>query len=62
MNLDMAGQPFTYLLSPYQGSSAWLKWLMIQVLTTSDCFDTVPHDILCSKLKKLDIAPYAMDY
>ena len=47
----------------------WLKWLdsgfdyvRIFSLELSKAFDSVPHDILCSKLKTLDINPYVTNW
>lgn len=48
---------------------AWLKWLdsdakYVRVLSFdfSKAFDSVPHDILCEKIKKLPINPYVVNW
>ena len=48
---------------------AWLKWLdsgydyvRIFSFDFSKAFDSVPHDILCSKLKSLEINPYVTNW
>ena len=48
---------------------AWLRWLdsgfdyvTIFSFDFRKAFDSVPHDILCSKLKSLDINPYVTNW
>ena len=48
---------------------AWLKWLdsgfdYVRIFSFDfrKAFDSVPHDILCSKLKSLDINPYVTNW
>ena len=48
---------------------AWLKWLdsgfdyvRIFSFDFTKAFDSVPHDILCCKLKSLDINPYVTNW
>ena len=47
----------------------WLRWLekdakYVRVIPfdLSKAFDSVPHDILCEKLKKLSINPYVINW
>ena len=45
----------------------WMEWLdasMVRVFSFdfSKAFDTVPHEILCNKLKKLPISPYIINW
>ncbi len=75
MNLTVGNDQFAYkekhnttmaLIKCYHN---WVKWLdedadFVRVfsLDFSKAFDTVPHDIVCSKLASLDINPYIINW